>query len=151
AAFLSFALCVYVAASPIGSKPIYDMLLFPRCMKQAVPYAPVTWQGVKNKDCWIEVGSRKLHGWLFERPGSTYLTIIHHGQCGNITIYEPFVEFMLAQGNIGAGIRLRGLRTQRRQAGPGESLQGWHRGLQLRAQHVKNAGGAHRPLGYFAG
>jgi alpha-beta hydrolase superfamily lysophospholipase len=98
AAFFSFVFCLYVAVSPMASKSIYDMLVLPRCMKQSVPYAPVTWQGVKSEDCWINVGSRKLHAWLFKRPGAKYLTILHHGQCGNVTIYEPFVEFMLAQG-----------------------------------------------------
>jgi alpha-beta hydrolase superfamily lysophospholipase len=91
---------LYIDCSPFIAKPLFDLLLFPNTGRTAQLYKPSTIQGITSQDRWIKTDDgRKLHAWLFEKPGAATTTVVHHGQGGPLTCYMPFVELVLAQNS----------------------------------------------------
>lgn len=87
----------YLFCSPLVARDLYYKLLF-----WAAPYPDGYYDdnivnGVKAKDLFFKTADQKvLHGWYFHKPNSKCLLLMHHGNGGNISILQWYVDIALS-------------------------------------------------------
>ena len=100
--FIAASTCLfaYLLLSPIACKQLYHFLLFHPIKYPIGSYGQSNISGVQASDEFFRAADgTKLHGWLFKKPGAKYITIVHHGQGGNLTS-NPLVLKMLLNENL---------------------------------------------------
>lgn len=89
-----FCISFYIAMAPLWFYLKFEF--FPH------PYNEVAYK-VANKlphdDVYITLDNGKImHGWYFDKPGSKYTVIVHHGQGQNIAYFFPAAQVFHASG-----------------------------------------------------
>ncbi len=75
---------VYLALISLVYSPVYPALaLRPSPLPGNLEKAKSSLQ-VFPEECFFNSGGEKLHGWLFTKPGSKVVVLVHHGNAGNI-------------------------------------------------------------------
>lgn len=90
-----FMLVAYIMASPMVARNAYYKMLFPRRVYPAGHYEKNAVCGIKAEDVYFEAGKQRLHGWYFDKPNAKYVVLMHHGNGGNVSILQWYVELVL--------------------------------------------------------
>ena len=94
----SFGICAFMAmayllCSPLVSKDLYYSLLFYAAPYPYGNYDDNVVDGIKAKDVFFKTADHHtLHGWYFKKPGAKTLLLMSHGNGGNISILQLYVD-----------------------------------------------------------
>lgn len=86
---------LYVAISPVVARSFYYKCLFMARPFPAGYYDRTEVAGVKAEDVYFNVGSERLHGWFFKKPGAKRVVLMHHGNGGNVSILQWYADIFL--------------------------------------------------------
>lgn len=90
-------LILYVFMCPLVSKWLYDRVLYCDLGKTAFNYQDAEVEGVHAENCYFRnIDGALLHGQFFKKPDATMVTIINHGQGGNLTAAYATTTMMIA-------------------------------------------------------
>jgi uncharacterized protein len=89
-----------LAFSPLVALPIYNrVILFP-VGYSAATYNEDTVCGATARDHYFHSSNGKtIHGWLFLRPKARFVTLVNHGNGGNITNRKDVVKLLMEAGS----------------------------------------------------
>lgn len=96
---ISLAVGVYVALAPRMARPLYRQFLFhPDPYPHDIETAPIL-GGVQGEDVYfLSRKGRRLHGWIFEKPGARDWMLVSHGNAGNIANRMELIHLLLRAG-----------------------------------------------------
>ncbi len=96
---ISLAVGVYVALAPRMARPLYRQFLFhPDPFPGDIDAAPEL-AGIQGQDVYFQNRQgRRLHGWIFEKPGARDWMLVSHGNAGNIANRRELVQLLLKAG-----------------------------------------------------
>lgn len=87
----------YALLSPLVAMPLYNIALFHPSM--AGDYGLQSIKGVPCRNVFFpSANGKKLHAWLFNKPGASKTVLISHGNAGNLTDREGLVSLILDAG-----------------------------------------------------
>src|SRR3990167_400700 len=97
-AFVLVAVVSYIVFSPRVACALFSQILFfPHPANEL--YGIKALAGVPKQDVFfLSAGGRKLHGWLFEKPGARKTVLFLHGNAGNISHRLGFAGSLLDAG-----------------------------------------------------
>lgn len=97
AGLLMLSAYFYLQFSPLFARSFYYQVIF---MPSAYPegtYEERTVRGVQAQDVYFKTSAgQTVHGWYFHKPGSKKLILMHHGNAGNVSILQWYVELALS-------------------------------------------------------
>ena len=94
--FMALLALFYFLGSPLISKDLYYMLLFHPVAYPQGHYENNVVNGIKAKDLFVKTADNKLlHAWYFHKPQSKCLLLMHHGNGGNLSILQWYVDIAL--------------------------------------------------------
>jgi fermentation-respiration switch protein FrsA (DUF1100 family) len=79
-----YALVAYLLLWAVIYSPLYRMIVLQPDRQESSLYNTDKILGAKRQEFFIDSHGEKLHAWMFCKPGSKVLVIIHHGNGGNI-------------------------------------------------------------------
>lgn len=89
----AFMAMAYLLCSPLVSKNLYYSLLFYAAPYPYGNYDDNVVDGIKAKDVFFKTANNHtLHGWYFKKPGAKTLLLMSHGNGGNISILQWYVD-----------------------------------------------------------
>lgn len=92
-AFCAFAAMAYLLCSPLVSRNLYYCLLFYAAPYPYGNYDDNVVDGIKAKDVFFKTtDNHTLHGWYFKKPGTKSILLMNHGNGGNISILQWYVD-----------------------------------------------------------
>lgn len=86
----------YILFSPFVAAPLYDNLLFHPT--KIGHYKARNLDGTRIENITLKNGEESLHCWLLNKPGSTKIALICHGNGGNLTNRADIMKALLDQG-----------------------------------------------------
>ncbi len=86
----------YILFSPLVAAPLYDNLLFHPT--KTGHYDARNLAGTRIENVTLKNGEESLHCWLLNKPGSTKIALICHGNGGNLSNRADIMKAFLDQG-----------------------------------------------------
>jgi uncharacterized protein len=79
-----YALLAYLAVWALLCSPLYTRIILRPDRNQSKLYATDRILDAPRQEYFFDSHGSKLHGWLFQKPHSNSIAIVHHGNAGNI-------------------------------------------------------------------
>ena len=91
---------LYLALSPRVCTPLYGAMLFHPDKYPSGNYQIEVVDHVMRKEVFFPaLNGKKLHGWLFSKPGTKHVILFHHGNAGNLTYRLALVGLLMQAGS----------------------------------------------------